>query len=106
MLGTERAGRPHFPGADHASGEIAGVPATPRRNARHTKVLVVLPAYNEEQNIGPLLDRIDEALNEERLSFTVLVVDDGSHDRTLEIIEQYREQTDLRRPDRFSTGAT
>jgi dolichol-phosphate mannosyltransferase len=68
--------------------------ATPlrRRQIRRSKIIVVLPAYNEEQNIGGLLERIDDALQEERLEYQVLVVDDGSRDRTLEILEGYRVQ--------------
>jgi dolichol-phosphate mannosyltransferase len=62
-----------------------------RRNqvAKSTKVIVVLPAYNEEKGIGSLLERISEALNDEQLAFEVLVVDDGSQDRTLQIVEEY-----------------
>jgi dolichol-phosphate mannosyltransferase len=45
---------------------------------------VVLPAYNEEAGLPVLLDRIDEALTEEDLSYQVVVVDDGSTDGTYE----------------------
>ena len=48
-------------------------------------VWVVLPAYNEEKALGELLNRIDESLTEEGLAYQVLVVDDGSTDRTYEI---------------------
>lgn len=46
------------------------------------KVLVVLPAYNEEKGIGPLLTSIDEALDEAGIGHEIIVVDDGSSDRT------------------------
>jgi dolichol-phosphate mannosyltransferase len=48
-------------------------------------VWVVLPAYNEEKALGEVLNRIDESLTEEGLAYQVLVVDDGSTDRTYEI---------------------
>lgn len=46
-------------------------------------VLVVLPTYNEAENIDHVLRRIREAL----ASATVLVVDDGSPDGTADIAE-------------------
>jgi dolichol-phosphate mannosyltransferase len=49
---------------------------------RRSAVHVVLPAYNEEQNLGTLLRAIARALIEERVRFSIVVVDDGSIDRT------------------------
>lgn len=49
---------------------------------------VVLPAFNEETQIGKLLDRIEEAMAEESLRYRVLVVDDGSTDATAEVVRQ------------------
>jgi len=49
----------------------------------------VLPAYNEEANVGKLLDRIRSAMHESSLSYRVIVVDDGSVDRTPEILAEY-----------------
>jgi len=45
-------------------------------------IFVVLPAFNEEASIGKLLDHIAEALREASLEFNIIVVDDGSTDRT------------------------
>jgi len=50
---------------------------------------VVLPAYNEEANIGNLLRRIFESLTDEHMGFSIIVVDDGSSDRTQQILEEY-----------------
>jgi glycosyltransferase involved in cell wall biosynthesis len=47
------------------------------------RVSFLIPAYNEEATIGEVLDRID-ALG---LDAQVIVVDDGSTDRTAEIVE-------------------
>ena len=56
---------------------------------RVSRIIVVLPAYNEEANIGNLLRRIFESLTDEHLGFSIIVVDDGSSDRTHQILEEY-----------------
>lgn len=50
---------------------------------------VVLPAHNEELNIGPMLDACLEALPAVAEEFEVIVVDDGSRDRTAAIAEEH-----------------
>ncbi|MDT8912756.1 polyprenol monophosphomannose synthase [Amycolatopsis sp. PS_44_ISF1] len=47
-------------------------------------VLVVVPTYNERDNLGPVLDRLHQALPEVH----VLVVDDGSPDGTGELADE------------------
>lgn len=56
------------------------------------KVLVVLPVYNEEANIGRLLDKIQEHLSDSFIPYHVVVVDDGSSDRSLEILNEYSQK--------------
>ncbi|HPO12591.1 MAG TPA: glycosyltransferase family 2 protein [Candidatus Hydrogenedentes bacterium] len=58
------------------------------RIRKRRNVIVVLPAFNEEACIGRLLDKIDEAMFEAGLSFQVIVVDDGSTDRTAELVQE------------------
>jgi dolichol-phosphate mannosyltransferase len=55
-----------------------------RRRMRH--VHIVLPAFNEAHRIGTLLDRIDEVMYDDSLDYTVIILDDGSTDRTAEIV--------------------
>jgi dolichyl-phosphate beta-glucosyltransferase len=50
---------------------------------------VVIPAYNEEQDIRPTLDQITRYLSAQTYSWTVLVVDDGSTDGTASIVETF-----------------
>ncbi len=51
-------------------------------------ITVLLPAYDEEGNIGKLIPRINKTLVENKLSYNILVVDDGSTDKTGEILEK------------------
>ncbi|HDS85252.1 MAG TPA: glycosyltransferase, partial [Phycisphaerales bacterium] len=48
---------------------------------------LVIPAYNEQDTIEPLLSRIAEVFEETDYSFEAIVVDDGSTDRTLELLK-------------------
>ena len=51
---------------------------------------VVFPVYNEEENVPILLDEIARALDGKRWSYEVVAVDDGSTDRSLEVLRQQR----------------
>jgi len=52
---------------------------------------VVIPVYNEEENLPPLWTELRAALEGLRLSFEVVFVDDGSRDRSAEIVRAFRE---------------
>jgi len=72
-----------------------------------SRVIVVLAAFNEEQNLGCLLRKIVEQSRETSLSFEVIVVDDGSTDRTWQIAEDFRdvlEITTIRHPVNMGLG--
>jgi len=49
-------------------------------------VSVIIPTYNEKDNIAPLLARIDKALS--GYDYEVLIVDDNSSDGTIEIASE------------------
>jgi dolichol-phosphate mannosyltransferase len=49
--------------------------------------VVVLPVYDEEGRIERLLRHIDEAMEDASVPYRVLLVDDGSRDRTREIVQ-------------------
>jgi dolichol-phosphate mannosyltransferase len=55
------------------------------------RVCVILPAYNEEQNLELLLQRIRVALDPLDYSYEVVVVNDGSKDGTAEIARRLSE---------------
>ena len=47
---------------------------------------IVIPAYNEEDVVGELLDQLRTFLGTWRSDYELLMIDDGSSDRTAEII--------------------
>ncbi len=53
---------------------------------------IVVPAFNEESRIGVSLDRLGEFLATFDRSWEIVVVDDGSTDRTAEIVEEHYER--------------
>lgn len=46
------------------------------------RLSLVVPLFNEEDNVGPLVDELDAALAEIGGSYEVILVDDGSRDAT------------------------
>ncbi|NPE27431.1 glycosyltransferase [Methanococcoides sp. SA1] len=52
-------------------------------------IIFALPAYNEENNIGPLLERIDFEMKTNNYEFRIIVVNDGSKDKTLDVLNNY-----------------
>src|SRR4030095_3410613 len=47
---------------------------------------VVIPVYNEEENVAPLLCEIKGVLTKLGLSYEIVTVDDGSRDATFEVL--------------------
>ena len=48
---------------------------------------VVIPAYNEEKNIQKAIRAISEFLSKQKINYEIIVVDDGSKDRTVEKVK-------------------
>ena len=46
------------------------------------KLVVTIPAYNEEQTIGRVIQEIRNVLKRAKYRFDILVIDDGSRDST------------------------
>lgn len=55
-------------------------------------ISVVIPVYNEEENVPHLYDELSTALNELDLSYEVIVIDDGSKDKSFEALKAVHEK--------------
>jgi glycosyltransferase involved in cell wall biosynthesis len=53
---------------------------------------LVVPMYNEEENVGPLLERVHEVLDQYPYPWEIVLVDDGSADATSERMRAERER--------------
>jgi glycosyltransferase involved in cell wall biosynthesis len=53
---------------------------------------VVIPVYNEEENLPPLWSELREVLDGLGLAYEVVFVDDGSQDRSAETIRGFRDR--------------
>ena len=58
--------------------------------AQQPDLSVVFPVYNEEENVPILLEEIARALGGQSWSYEIVAVDDGSSDRSLEVLRQSR----------------
>lgn len=55
------------------------------------KITIIVPSYNEEESIPYLYDRLNTMMNNlNNYAFEVLFVNDGSKDKTLELIKELR----------------
>ena len=53
------------------------------------RIVLIVPTYNERENIGPFLDRLLVLTKKEKDEYKILVVDDNSPDGTGEIVKNY-----------------
>lgn len=50
---------------------------------------VIIPAYNEENRLPRTLEQVLEFLNKQNYSFEVLIIENGSSDRTFEVAKEF-----------------
>ncbi|MFH1899687.1 MAG: glycosyltransferase family 2 protein [Patescibacteria group bacterium] len=60
-------------------------------NKENTKnqISIIIPAYNEEQRIGIVIDNLLANIALQNMDCEIIVVDDGSLDKTAEIVKRY-----------------
>lgn len=69
------------------------------------KLSVIIPAYNEEQNLPPTLEELRTTLGAEGIPFEIIAVNDNSSDGTLKAIARFMEEDDrIRMVDRTPPG--
>ena len=52
-------------------------------------IVILLPAYNEEESLPPLMSKLRTALTNFGEEFKIIVCNDGSRDKTQELLEEY-----------------
>jgi glycosyltransferase involved in cell wall biosynthesis len=57
-------------------------------NTPSLQISVVIPVYNEEENLEILMEELTAVLNKTHRSYEVILVDDGSSDRSFQIMEK------------------
>ena len=56
------------------------------------KIIVTIPAYNEEDTIGIVISKINEVIKNNRYDCKILVVDDGSKDNTKATVKKLQKK--------------
>lgn len=59
---------------------------------KSNSISLIIPAYNEEKEIGRTLGDLQAYLTEHYPSFEIIVIDDGSKDRTSDIVTDFIKQ--------------
>src|SRR3989338_10070157 len=52
-------------------------------------VVITIPAYNEEKTIGKVVNEIKQVMDKTKYNYKILVIDDGSRDKTIEIAKKF-----------------
>jgi glycosyltransferase involved in cell wall biosynthesis len=53
---------------------------------------IVIPVYNEEENVEPLIQEINAAVKPLRKPYEIVVVDDGSRDATFSVLARLHQR--------------
>ncbi|MDE2584283.1 MAG: glycosyltransferase, partial [Betaproteobacteria bacterium] len=67
-------------------------------NAPQIDISIVIPIYNEAENLPNLVARVGEAILPTGRSFELICVDDGSRDRSAQILQQLAQETPWLQP--------
>jgi dolichyl-phosphate beta-glucosyltransferase len=59
------------------------------------KIAIVIPAFNEEKRLPPFLESVLDYAKKNPVLNSVIIVDDGSSDRTVEIVENFAKKNPI-----------
>jgi glycosyltransferase involved in cell wall biosynthesis len=78
------------------------------RSTSQKDISIIIPVYNEQDNLKPLISELREVLDRLDASFEIIVVDDGSRDRSFGILKEAASHDPQIRAIRFrkNTGQT
>ncbi len=74
---------PSSPGLSQAEAGLINYDTAP------SGLSIIIPAYNEERGIGPVLVQLHDMLAQTGMPYEIIVVDDGSQDGTRDVIRQH-----------------
>ncbi len=57
-------------------------------NPSNKKIVITIPAYNEEESIGAVINEIKTVMDNTNYLYQIMILDDGSVDRTKQITEE------------------
>jgi dolichol-phosphate mannosyltransferase len=80
------------PARPEAAAQLTAPTARPELGAASLDLSIVVPVYNEEDNLPLLWPEIREVLEPTGLRYEIIFVDDGSHDRSAEVVREFRER--------------
>jgi glycosyltransferase involved in cell wall biosynthesis len=63
------------------------------KGRRELDLSIVIPIYNEEENIPQLLERLRNSLERLNLRYEIIAVDDGSRDHGVAVLKRYAAET-------------
>lgn len=69
------------------------------------EISIVIPAYNEEVAIGKVLDEVENVMRAHGNLFEILVIDDGSTDRTADVVASKKYVRMIRHQTNMGYGA-
>lgn len=67
-------------------------PEAPKSDGCQYDVTVIIPAYNEQNRIGRTLQAVSDYFLKKDLTRQIVVVDDGSRDNTLSVVQELRKE--------------
>lgn len=59
-------------------------------------ISVVIPVFNEEKNLDALMERLRPVMEGMKRPYEIVLIDDGSRDRSLEMLKAFAEKPDVR----------